>query len=99
MSKYLHRLLALDHEKRAGSLPSKPSKAPFEPFEGNEGSPFSRNRPVASALRDWVQEARLDWWVQPVAGWRDGKLTLHNFASGSVAEIDLRTGTVRRRDA
>lgn len=45
MSKYLGQLLALDCEKRVGTLPSKPSKAPFEPFEGSESAHFSRNEP------------------------------------------------------
>lgn len=97
MSKYLDRLIAINLGKTSQVGTAKTVKSPFGSFDSSEGDPFSENRFAADREPDRANEARLDWWVRPVAGWRDGKLTLHNFASGVVTEIDLKTGAMRRR--
>ncbi len=38
------------------------------------------------------EPARLNWWVQPVAGWREGLLVLHNIARDETFAIPLQGG-------
>jgi hypothetical protein len=33
--------------------------------------------------------ARMDWWEQPVGGWREGKLTISPMVGNETYEIDL----------
>lgn len=39
-----------------------------------------------------AEAVRLDWWKQPVAGWSDRKLTLHNMMRDETVEFPLEDG-------
>jgi hypothetical protein len=42
------------------------------------------------ARMDAERERRIDWHAQPVEGWRDSRLTLHNIARDETVVIDFR---------
>jgi hypothetical protein len=44
-------------------------------------------RPSASS-----EEARADWWRQPVEGWAEGRLEIQNMLTGVTTVVDLRGG-------
>lgn len=49
--------------------------------------------PIPLVAIDRPEEpVRLDWWRQPVAGWREGLLVLHNIARNETFAIPLQAG-------
>lgn len=70
-------------------LSGKLSPPPPAPLTDEE------KRAAVQALLDEMAreyERRRDWWRRPVAGWRNGKLTLRN-----IARDEEETVTIRRR--
>jgi hypothetical protein len=38
----------------------------------------------------------LQWWLEPIPEWREGRLTIHNPVTDVTTDIDLKTGAVKR---
>lgn len=105
------RLAAAEPQVASPSLSTTASGRPSEPVSSNHpardrgaaAAPPAAGEPddcpYLSRVERTDEDARLDWWNAPVAGWADGYVEIHNMARDETVRVTLGAAKAARKIA